>query len=117
MDTSFFCLLAAREREDKQAFATCSEGLCSWMTRCTVALEMPWAFAIWPRLQPRWRSRRMDSRSDQAALLFDGTVDWFSSGRGFLEPIAKLLIGFLKTLPMTRVIAAELSDDEAENGG
>ena len=26
--------------------ATCSEGLCSWMTRCTVAREIPCSLAI-----------------------------------------------------------------------
>ena len=43
--------------------ATFSDGVCSWRTRWTVAREMPCSLAIWPRLWPRWRSRRMAARS------------------------------------------------------
>ena len=54
---------------------------------------------------------------DHAALFLDRAVDWVSVGRDFLEPIAKLLIGFLKTLAMTDIVATDLTDDEAEGCG
>jgi hypothetical protein len=54
---------------------------------------------------------------DHAALFFDRAVDWLRSGRDFLEPIAKFFVGFLKTLPMTRAIAGDLAEEEAEGCG
>ena len=38
-------------------------------------------------------------------------------GRGFFESLTKFLVGLLKTLAMTRAVAAGLTDDEAEGGG
>ena len=51
---------------------------------------------------------------DDAPLFLQGELDWFGIGHGFLKPIAKFLIGFLKTFLMAEVIAAGLADHEAE---
>lgn len=39
------------------------------------------------------------------------------AGSGFLQLVAKILVSFLETFPVTSAIAAGVADHEAEGGG
>jgi hypothetical protein len=50
-------------------------------------------------------------------LFLQGAQDGLAIRGGFLESIAKFLVGLLKAVPMATIVAAELADEEAEGSG
>ena len=54
---------------------------------------------------------------DDAPLFLEGALDWLGVRGGFLESLTKFFVGLLKAVPMAAVVAAGITDDEAEGCG
>ena len=54
---------------------------------------------------------------DDAPLLLEGAPDRLGFHGGFLESLTKLLVGLLEAVTMAAVVAAGLTDNEAEGRG